>query len=528
LAYFYAYYFIIAAIGKFFFAYQKIREQITENTGEAPKHSFRFKLVCFGIFLLISLFVVGMMTESRTHELELVNHEESQDLGEDQFLEGIRNIPGNTVFFVASHGGGLKSNAWTLHVLEKLHRETNGRLMDRTVAFSGASGGSLGLALYTGLSKELSGNLTNDLKMLNKRIDIISEGNYTSSDLTLTFGLDSFRKLWPFNREYPLQDRPYYAMIKYQNCVEDSTHRNLSRQSFRSFWKEVYNQRGYFPSLIMNTAATTGRRGILWSVKAKNFDSIFHFSEDLAELSEYSNEDGSVYSRTLSFYEAVSTTNRFPVFSPAAKIPGYGHYIDAGAIDNSGLLGCLDLYLYLQSRDNFRLFQNKNVVFIEIINSKTLYLDNLLKKIEKEPILKEENETDNIIADLQTALNLDKIPGYVSDFVDRYQQAELIKIFMPHKVTITDVESYLNGKIENKEQRNRLMNALDEHNIYLDRITEAGNGQTDTDKFFKEWNTYEPTLSRHLSESSLLFIKEVLSHKSITESIGKIKNHLNN
>ncbi|MBT8275866.1 MAG: hypothetical protein KJO39_06985 [Bacteroidia bacterium] len=528
LAYFYTYYFIIAAIGKFFFAYRKIREQISEENGEAPKHSFRFKLVCFGIFMLLSLFAVGMMTESRTHELELVDHDNSNDLHEVQFINDIRNIPGNTVFFIASHGGGLKSNAWTLHVLEKLHRETNDQLMDRTIAFSGASGGSLGLALYTGLSKELSGKFSNDMKLLEERIDIISEGNYTSSDLTLTFGLDSFRKLWPFNREYPLQDRPYYAMIKYQNYVEDSIHHRLSRQSFRSFWKDVYEKRGYFPSLIMNTAATTGRRGILWSVKANNFDNIFHFSEDLAELSEYSDGDSSVRPKTLSFYEAVSTTNRFPVFSPAAKIPGYGHYIDAGAIDNSGLLGCLDLYLYLQSKDNFNFFQNKKVVFIEIINSKTLYLDNLLKKIEQDPIQKEENETDNIIADLQTALNLDKIPGYVSDFVDRYNQAELIKIFMPHKVTIGDVESYLNGKIENKSQRQGLINKLKAHNSYLDSITERGNGQEDTDRFFKEWNTYEPTLSRHLSESSLLFIKEVLDHNSITESIKRIKDHIDN
>jgi hypothetical protein len=273
----------------------------------------------------------------------------------------------------------------------------------------------------------------------------------------------------------------------------------------------------------MNTAATTGRRGVLWSVKSEEFGDIFHFSEDLAELVDYNENDGKQIPKTLSFYEAVSTTNRFPVFSPAAKIPGYGHYIDAGAIDNSGLLGCLDLYLYLQSKGSIG---EKNVVFIEIINSKSLYLDYLLKKLETKHIQKEENETDNIIADMQTALNLDKIPGYVSDFVDHSEQLELIKIFMPHKVTIVDVEGYLNGEIVSKDQRETIMEALAEHNAYIDSITEKGQGADDDNKFFRKWNTYEPTLSRHLSESSLQFIEDILEHQTIQEKIDIIKERL--
>ncbi len=526
LAYFYAYYFILAGLGKFFFAYHKIREQTAEKTGEVPKHSLRFKLVVFGIFTLVLLFGIGMNSESKTHELTPVDRDIPGELSENDFLSDVKTLPGNTVFFVASHGGGLKSNAWTLHVLEELHRETEGRLMDRTIAFSGASGGSLGLALYTGLSGEITGSLDHDLNLLNERIDVISRGNYTSSDLTLTFGLDSFRKLWPLNQEFGLQDRPYYAMIKYQNYVEDTKNTTLSEEPFRNFWNHVYKERGYFPSLIMNTAATTGRRGVLWSVKANDFNKIFHFSEDLAELVAYSEENEGKNLKTLSYYEAVSTTNRFPVFSPAAKIPGYGHYIDAGAIDNSGLLGCLDLYLYLQSQDGFSYFGNKKVVFIEIINSKTLYLDNLLKSLEEGPIQKEENETDNIIADLQTALNLDKIPGYVSDFVDRYGQVELIKIFMPHKVSIGDVESYLNGKIVNKTQRLDLIKKLKDHNEYIDSITEKGHGAKDQNKFLRKWNTYEPTLSRHLSKSSLQFIEDILGHRSIRQKIDIIKSRL--
>lgn len=524
LAFFYAYYFVIAALGKFFFAYNKLREQTEEETGEVPKHTFRFKLVCVSLFLFVAAFIGGMFSESRTHQLDLVNHDKSADLNETEFIDGIRAMEGNSVFFIASHGGGLKSNAWTLHVLEKLHQETKGALMKRTIALSGASGGSLGLALYTGLSKETSGDFNSDTALLHDRIKVISKGNYTSSDLALTFGLDTFRKLWFFNREFAIQDRPYYAMIKYQNYVEDTTYRYLSKKPFRRFWREVYDKNTYFPSLIMNTAATTGKRGVLWSVKANNFNNIFHFSENLGELRSF-DDTGKALPKTLSFYEAVSTTNRFPVFSPAAKIPGYGHYIDAGAIDNSGMLGCLDLYLYLQSKDNYTFLNDKNIVFIEIINGKTLYLQKLLNSLEKD-IEKNENETDNIIADMQTALNLDKIPGYVSDFVSDYPKIELIRIYMPHKVTIGDVEGYLNGKMVNRDQRDALIAKLKLHNDYIDSITGDGANTGESGRFFKEWNTYEPTLSRHLSESSLLFIERILKHSSITESIGEVKKHI--
>jgi hypothetical protein len=525
LAFFYAYYFALASLGKFFFAYRKLREQKKEETGETARHTLRFKLVCILLILFIVAAGIGMSTETKTHQLDLVDHNIKSDLTEEEFINGIRKMEGNSVFFIASHGGGLKSNAWTLHVLEKLHLETKGELINHTIALSGASGGSLGLALFTGLSKEFSGDFKKDSILLEKRIDIISKGNYTSSDLALTFGIDTFRKLWPLNQELGLQDRPYYAMIKYQNYVEDSSSLLLSEKPFRNFWRELYDKNTYYPSLIMNTAATTGKRGILWSVKANNFDSIFHFSEDLAELKSYDKVTNKPFDRTLSYYEAVSTTNRFPIFSPAAKIPGYGHYIDAGAIDNSGMLGCLDLFLYLQTKDT--LLAKKKIVFVEIINSKTLYVDNLLKSLENGGIEKDENETDNIIADMQTALNLDKIPGYVSDFVDSYKRIKLIKIFMPHKVTIGDVESYINGSFKNKLQRDALNAKLIEHNNYIDSITEVGNGSGDTKKFFKEWTTYEPTLSRHLSESSLLFIKKILTHKSIENSIKEIQNYLN-
>lgn len=508
LAFFYFYYFLIANMNKYLFAAKKMKHDRT------PKYFIVFSIP----FILILLFFVSRIfnTEVRTHELDLVPQTDLF-ISEATFIEGIRSIEGDDLFFIASHGGGTKSNVWTLNVLNKLQQKTQGKLLEQTIAVSGASGGSLGVALYLSLFKE---NQT-DYEQIQQKIDAIAKENFTSIDLTLTFGLDSYRKLWPLNKNIGLKDRPYYSMRKYQNMIEEKNDRQLSLQPFREYWTEIYLAEGYFPSLLMNTAATNGKRGILWSVKQDNFDRIFPFAENLADLSNQ---------QTLPYYQAVSTTDRFPVFSPAAKIPGYGHYIDAGAIDNSGLLSCLDLHNYLATKDS--LLIDKTIHYIEIINSKELYISYVLKKFRNQHQLAHidinEKETDNIIADIQTGLNLDKIPGYIGNYLDLMEKnsegkIKYYQIYMPHKVNLKDVEKHLNGKIINPEVRRSLQVFLDQENKIIFETTENPNTP-----FMKPWAFYEPTLSRHLSKSSLQYIQHILEHPMLEEQFEQINLYIKN
>ncbi|MCP4969125.1 MAG: patatin-like phospholipase family protein [Arcobacter sp.] len=437
LAFFYFYYFIIANLKKFFFVIRRMK--LFNNK--------KYKQLYSALTLLIILLIITNLFggEVKTHELDTVNKIKTE-ISEKDFTDLIFQKNDSVLFFIASHGGGLKANVWTLNVLNTLQERTGGKLLNQTIALSGASGGSLGLALYTGLYKEEG----NSFEKIQSKIKAISEDNYVSPDLTLTLGLDTYRKLWPLNKFK--KDRPYFSMIKYQNHIDNSNRNYLDSTPFRDYWKEAFLKEGYFPSLIMNTSSTKGRRGILWSVKQDSFNGIFHFSDNLSDLKINRKE------KTLPFYQAVSTTNRFPFLSPAAKIPGYGHYIDAGAIDNSGLLSCLDLYYYLLNEGKL---QGKKVVFIEILNSKNLYIDHVLSKIitaDSDPLIIDENETDNIIADLQTALNLDKIPGYLEDFFRKKairdnKNLDFIQLYMPHKISMNDVEKHLGGELDKKQYK---------------------------------------------------------------------------
>ncbi|PVW14757.1 patatin-like phospholipase family protein [Marixanthomonas spongiae] len=503
LSFFYFYYFVLASLGKYFFVTKKLNLFGTQL----------YKTIFIALGVIVGLFVITFFApvEVKTHQLDLVKNSKSE-ITETAFIDSLRAKDDNTLFFIASHGGGLKANVWTLNVVNTLQKNTQGRLLDQTIALSGASGGSLGLALYTGLYKE---NGT-DFTKIQKKIDHLAAQNYTSLDLSLTFGLDSYRKIWPFSQRYGLRDRPYYAMRNYQNEIENTASDKLSKISFRDYWKEAFNKNGYFPSLIMNTAGTQGSRGILWSVKQDDFEKVFPFAVNLADLTN---------NQTIPYYQAVSTTNRFPVFSPAAKIPGYGYFIDAGAIDNSGLLGCLDVHNYLM-RDK-KVLGDKQIAYIEIINSKGLYTDHLIQKFKKQyhidHIPVNENETDNIIADLETGLNLDKIPGYLSDYITNLEKTSegsirYFKIMMPHKVTYSDVESHLKGYILSANIEKELNTFLSEENNRILSLTEKQDKS-----FFEPWEYYEPTLSRHLSKSSINYVRAILKHPLLTEQFEEIE-----
>ncbi|WP_299674375.1 patatin-like phospholipase family protein [uncultured Dokdonia sp.] len=531
LVYLFAYYWIIANVGKYLFV---ANSPLTSKKKNKLSYSDTktYKLTFLGITTLTVLAIGSFLfAEQKTHQIETVANviDSKKIIEEATFIKAVKDIKEDRVFFISSYGGGLKANAWTINVLQKIQEETNHNFLNQTISLSGASGGSLGLAVYTGLYAEYG----TDDKQLRQKIDAISREDYASADLTFTLGLDLYRKLWPFTNGLGLQDRSYYSMIKYQNFIESTPGKNiLSDMAYRQYWANAFKTKengakGYFPSLIMNTAGARANRGILWSVKDnESFNTIFANADNLADL--YIEKD-----KTLPYYQAVSMTNRFPGLSPAAKIKGYGHYMDAGVIDNSGLLGNLDVFNYLRNQTKDSLFSNKKVVFVDIINSKTLYLDHLMEEFIEEGFdvrSIDESEKDNIVVNLSTALNYNKIPKYLSDFFTNWGKSPntmtnalqgkvaYYPIYLPHKITVKDIEKHMSGTYT-KLQKKKLADLLYSYNEQILDMT-----GTDTIGFFDKWQYYEPTLSRHMGESSYKYMKRMLDDN---EYINRVINEVN-
>lgn len=467
----------------------------------------------------IGLFIISYNVETKVHELEIFNSDNEVCATLDGKTDAVRmsefktqlltHVPENeNIVFVAAHGGGLKANIWTMKVLNDLQQKSQGQFFKQTASLSGASGGMMGLSMYS----VLSGVYPNNYDRIAVEIDSVACENFASRDVAMTFGYDFIRKLAPFHTLGKYRDRSYYAMVRYRNVLEDKTAKTLTTESFHSYWKhQIYNTNAqYFPSLIVNTAKTSGKRGVFYSVAYE--DQIFSNSDKLSQIN-----DGA-----MAFYEAVSSTNRFPALSPAAKIKGYGHYIDAGAIDNSGLLSSLDLYTYLE-KDT--LFRKRKKVFVEILNGRSSYIAHLIREFKKqsintnysEHILIDEIEQDNIVADIKTGLNLDKIPNYLNDLLQSWEANDNITylpIYLPFHIEISDVEAYIGGAIRCEELR-------DDLDVYLQsKNNQLKNDLKDNDP--KEWLTYEPTLARHLSKSTITYYNNVINGVLMQDQVDAV------
>lgn len=467
----------------------------------------------------IILCFISMNIETKVHELELFNAEEEVCTTLDDEKDAVTmtafksqlltHVPeGENIVFVAAHGGGLKANIWTMKVLNDLQIKSQGQFFKQSASLSGASGGMMGLSMYS----VLSGVYPKDYKRIAMEIDSVACENFASRDIAMTFGYDFIRKLAPFHTLGNYRDRSYYAMVRYRNVLVDRNDKTLTTEGYKKYWKHnIYNTNDqFFPSLIVNTAKTSGKRGVFYSLAYD--DQIFSNSDKLSQIN-----DGEI-----AFYEAVSSTNRFPALSPAAKIKGYGHYIDAGAIDNSGLLSSLDLYTYLE-KDS--LFQKRKKVFVEILNGRSSYIAHLIREFKKQAtntnytrhILIDEIEQDNIVADIKTGLNLDKIPNYLNDLLQGWEANENIMylpIYLPFHIDIEDVENYIGGAIICEELR-------DDLNLFL----QSKNQQLKIDLKDNDpevWLTYEPTLARHLSKSTIAYYDNVINGELMKAQIEEV------
>lgn len=538
LSYLFIFYYILACLVKYYFMLSIFKTQQTDlekipyvtdksylyNSGVKQKNrhhlvplteqrsfSQRRRLIAsVSTMLVIVLGIISLNSESAIHELKVypkAGHEKLLEM--EAFKVKLRERTQKPLFFVAAHGGGLKANIWTMKVLNEIQMKTDGNFLNQTISFSGASGGMMGLSLYS----VLVGQYMNDYNAIGTKIDEVATENFASKDLALTFGFDGFRKFFPFNKMGEYRDRSYYAMVTYRNILESKTAMTLDSLSFNAYWKtHIFdNKNHYFPSLIINTAKTNGKRGVFFSVKYPKDSTLFYNSDNLSQL----------HNGSIAFYEAVSSTNRFPALSPAAKIKNYGHYIDAGAIDNSGLLSSIDLHTYLLKDSTLNTTKK---IFVEIVNGRNNYIWHLIQKFKKEKdiahFIIEEREQDNIVADLKTGLNLDKIPNYLSDFLTDWSKDPLVSyipIYLPFQIELQEVETFLGGDLTDADQIIELKYFLDQENAKVKKqINDNGT----------IWRTYEPTLARHLSKSTITYYDRVIRSKLITDQIEEIQAEL--
>lgn len=247
------------------------------------------------------------------------------------------------VIFIGADGGGLKACYWTLRVLHHLDSAAVARgrgdfYHERVFLTSGASGGSIGLAMYT----LLRAHLGDDLPTIRKRIETIGATNFLSGDfagLLTRFPLNYVPENLVNGGPRRFQDRAEAMAEAYLDIVfADDPARGFPLLSERPYW-HLWAERDYrLPLFVANTArGEDGVRGLVHPLRAD--PSLTPGALDLSQ-----NKRGAI-----SFPGAAFLSNRFPLMSPPARIIGKGHFLDAGSADNSGLATIYDFLRYMKA-----------------------------------------------------------------------------------------------------------------------------------------------------------------------------------
>lgn len=513
LSYFLLFYGVVVILIKHSIYYFNSTEKYAiENKGRY------FKVIVASVLSLIILNFLARFNNSTKNNLYKLSQLTRIEDDEVSLTEYAKNLKTTNQFYVGCYGGGMKANAWSMTVLNKLDETYD--FMSKATCISGASGGTMGLINYTSIFNNIS---KNERK---QAIENIATENILSVDLIHFLGRDLFTHLFmPSVVDLRGRDRSTAAMKiyakygGYKHGIYKS--RLFDTLAYRNYWTDVYNTNNkQFPILIANSTNIKGKQAMAVSVKTTNKkvkDAIYYGADDILEINYLTKK------RTLSYYNAASTSNRFPLLSPAATIEGKGQYTDGGIFDNSGLLSAFKIYkaLKMVAPD-----KTKKNIFVNIINSKDLFIKSYL-----EPIFNKNtscfypdiNEVSEIPAIINSVSSTEMVPDHIKsriEFLTHYDKQDsltFVNIHLPHSFDLEDVKRIYKPKIRDLTCVNDLLSVIKRNDSIIDNL----NKEISTSQKFRP--VIEPELSRVIAKPAFDFMQIMLKHPFVASEIQQLE-----
>ncbi|WP_298420083.1 hypothetical protein [uncultured Kordia sp.] len=485
-------------------------ELATINTSKekpiSQQRNFLFTLYVSALSLVILNFLARFNEESRSNLFELAQIIETVPDTAIDLKKYASKLP-KTRYYIGCYGGGMKANAWTMTVLNAL--DSNNTLYDKTACLSGASGGTIGLINYSVIKHEIASK-----ERQKEAIQKIGTENILSMDLTHVFGRDWLNHiLIPF-KDLKGKDRSTGAMRIYANYANPNfTKEKFNSASYRQYWFDMYMKRGKrFPILISNTTDIKGRQGMAVSIKTKNdtvSDILYAGASDILKLSD---------TTTLSFYNAASTTNRFPLISPAATIKGKGQYNDGGIYENSGLLSAYKLYEAIDKVDSTA--KEKTSVFINIVNDKSAYIKSQINTIMIDCKGTKINISNEVSAIFNSVAATEMFPNYIKDkltLLDTLEKEHVSfkSIYLPHRFDFEDVKAIYGDEIKTLDCVDNIYAIIKANNDEIRNLVKEQKSITNA--------IIEPEMSRVMAIPAFEFMQSMLKHSSIEKTIQELQ-----
>lgn len=301
------------------------------------------KKVNFAAFLIAFSIVIAIVSDNKYHDVKIVDRDQPERLPslrtymhnwilsrKNEILEREGQYP---VFIVNAYGGGIRAAAWTTMAVSYLDSVTDQKFQDHVLAYSGASGGTIGASVLCAVRRN-----KNMEAFEMQQVKGFYQNDFLTPVLIGLFGRDVwFSTLgisWAGDRSR-LQDKIW------EHHTSPYADGNYGKE-FSSIWYPNGKADYKIPLLFSNTYhIEKGLKGILApvSLDTTQFEAALIVNNLLNQKS--------VLLSTGSFLSA-----RFPVISPAAKIDNHHHFLDGGLKENSGAETSEEIYkAFLQLSD---------------------------------------------------------------------------------------------------------------------------------------------------------------------------------
>jgi len=226
------------------------------------------------------------------------------------------------IFLVNSHGGGIAAAAWTNIVLSSIESMTKEKDFGNHIySLSGASGGSVGSAVYCAFRKEQQSYQQNYRPSFLYDSGFFSE-DFLSPIVTSLLGRDLLLK----STEYPDRSDIQESMWSRRIASLTASNRSYSKIGFSELWQDDSSFDLNVPLLFSNTyLVEKGQKGIVAPVRLNSTD-----FPGAVLMNELTADD------EVTYMAGTFVSARFPYMSPAGRVQDGFSFYDGGIKDNSG------------------------------------------------------------------------------------------------------------------------------------------------------------------------------------------------
>ena len=287
------------------------------------------------------------------------------------------------VFIITAEGGGITTAYLTATVLTAI-QDRAPAFAQHVFAISGVSGGSIGTAVYTGLAKRCTNNLSidqlpsqgrrvdvPDIGPLQKSADIMLTDDYLSPLLAGLLYPEMAQKLlplpiYPWDRARALEDRLETSWDDHANCGPTApVVASAMSEPFYDFFQNFPSNST--PAIFFNTTnVETGERMFVTNLQVAD-EARFDTLPALFDVNQLFN---------IRFSTAACLSGRFPLITPAGFLyddrpEGQRkkfRYVDGGYYENSGTATGYSILMSLKLGDEY-LYDQLNNRHIEVAPS---------------------------------------------------------------------------------------------------------------------------------------------------------------